>query len=66
MAKQWIQKAEKSMEKRGTKGSFGKATSKKISAAKKKGGKDEKKAVFAQNMKRIAAKRKSQHVGIAG
>ena len=57
MAK-WIQKATARMKKKGTLGSFGKATSKKIRSAKKKGGKMKKKAVFAQNMKKIAAKRK--------
>jgi hypothetical protein len=52
----WIQAAEESMEERGTKGSFGKATSKKIASAKKQGGKMAKKAIFAQNMKAIARK----------
>jgi hypothetical protein len=46
------------MEQRGTVGSFGKATPAKIAAAKKKGGKMEKKAVFAENMKKIAARHK--------
>jgi len=53
---QWIQKARQRMKKKGSEGSFGKATEKKIAAAKKKGGKAEKKAIFAQNMKKIAAK----------
>lgn len=57
----FIQKARERMEKRGTVGAFGKATPKKIAAAKKKGGKAEKRAVFAQNMKRIAQKRKRSH-----
>lgn len=57
MAKQWIQKATKKMKEKGTLGSFGKATPKKIAAAKKKGGKAEKKAIFAQNMKKIAKKK---------
>lgn len=56
MAK-WIQKARKRMEEKGTVGSFGKATPKKIAAAKKKGGKAKKKAIFAQNMKKIARRR---------
>lgn len=55
---EWIQKAERSMEARGTKGSFGKATKKKVAAGKKKGGLQKKKAVFADNMRKIAAKRK--------
>lgn len=54
----WIQKARKKMEEEGTVGSFGKATPKKIAAAKKAGGRMAKKAVFAENMKKIAAKRK--------
>lgn len=58
MAKHWIQKATAKMKEKGTLGSFGKATSKKIAAAKKEGGKEEKKAVFAQNMKRIAERKK--------
>ena len=57
MAGKWIQKAREGMEAKGSVGSFGKATPKKISAAKKKGGVMEKKAVFAENMKKIAAKR---------
>ncbi len=56
MAK-WIQKATEEMKEKGTLGSFGKATAKKISAAKKEGGVMEKKAVFAQNMKKISAKK---------
>jgi hypothetical protein len=57
MAK-WIQKATKKMKEKGTLGSFGKATPSKIAKAKKLGGKAEKRAVFAQNMKKIAAKHK--------
>ena len=56
----WIQKATAKMKKKGTLGSFGKATPKKIAAAKKKGGKAEKKAIFAANMKKIAAKHKKK------
>jgi hypothetical protein len=58
MAEQWIQKASDRMKKKGTVGAFGKATPKKIQAAKKKGGVEEKRAVFAQNMKRIAKQHK--------
>lgn len=54
----WIQKADAKMEEKGTKGAFGEATDKKISKAKKKGGLAKKRAVFAQNMKKIAAKHK--------
>jgi hypothetical protein len=54
----WIQAANKEMERKGTKGAFGKATEKKIARAKRKGGKATKRAIFAQNMKRIAKRRK--------
>jgi hypothetical protein len=54
MTEKWIQKATEKMKKKGTLGSFGKATGKKIAAGKKAGGAEEKKAVFAQNMKRIS------------
>jgi len=53
----WIKKATDKMKAKGTLGSFGKATPKKISAAKKQGGKMEKRAVFASNMKKIASKK---------
>jgi len=53
----WIQKATKRMKEKGTLGKFGKATPKKVAAAKKKGGVAKKEAVFAQNMKKIARKR---------
>jgi hypothetical protein len=52
----WIQKATAKMKKKGTLGKFGKATAKKIASAKKKGGLAKKRAIFAQNMKRIAKK----------
>jgi hypothetical protein len=57
---QWIQKATAKMKKRGTLGSFGKATAKKIKSGLKKGGKAAKKAAFAKAMKKIAAKRKKK------
>lgn len=57
MAK-FIQKAEESMERRGTKGSFGAATPGKIKAGLAAGGAMAKKAGFAKAMKSIAAKRK--------
>ena len=56
----WIKKATARMKKKGTVGSFGKATPKKIAAAKRKGGLEKKKAVFAQNMRKIAKKRKAR------
>jgi hypothetical protein len=46
------------MEEKGTVGAFGPATSKKIARAKAKGGLQKKRAVFAENMKKIAARRK--------
>ena len=61
MAKErWLQKAREGMEKKGTVGKFGRATSKKIAAGKRAGGVKKKEAVFAQNMKKIAAKRKKK------
>lgn len=54
----WIGTATEKMKEKGTLGSFGKATPKKIAAGIKKGGKAEKKAVFAKNMKKIAGKGK--------
>lgn len=59
MAK-WIQEADEEMQEKGTKGAFGKATSKKIAAGKKAGGLQKKRAVFAQTMKKIAQKRKME------
>ncbi|PWT93082.1 MAG: hypothetical protein C5B54_02455 [Acidobacteria bacterium] len=54
----FIQEANERMEEKGTVGKFGRATPKKIARAKKKGGLQKKRAVFAENMKRIAARRK--------
>ncbi len=54
----WIQNATAKMKKKGTLGKFGKATPKKIAAAKKKGGLAKKRAIFAQTMKKIAAKKR--------
>jgi hypothetical protein len=59
MAKtRWIQKATAKMKRKGTVGAFGKATKKKIAAAKKKGGLAAKRAVFAENMAKIARRNK--------
>jgi len=57
MAKRWIQVAVKKMKKKGTLGKFGKATAKKIAAARKKGGVMAKRANFAATMKKLARKR---------
>ena len=54
----FLQRARKSMEKRGTVGKFGKATAKKIQRGLAKGGKEAKRAAFAKAMKTIARKRK--------
>jgi hypothetical protein len=61
----WIGKARASMERKGTVGAFGAATPAKIARGKRAGGKEEKRAVFAQNMKRIA-ERKSSRVSRRG
>jgi hypothetical protein len=52
-----MEHAAEKMKEKGTLGSFGKATPKKIAAAKKKGGKQEKKAIFAQNAKKASHKK---------
>ena len=54
----WIQKATEKMRAKGTLGKFGRATKSKISRGKAKGGLQKKRAVFAENMRKIAAKRK--------
>lgn len=56
--KKWLQSARQSMEEKGTVGAFGPATPGKIARAKAKGGLQAKRAVFAQNMSRIAKRRK--------
>jgi hypothetical protein len=48
------------MEEKGTVGAFGKATAKNIARGKRAGGLQKKRAIFAQNMKRIAQKHKRQ------
>jgi len=58
MAKKWIQAATAKMAAKGTLGSFGKATTSKIAAAKKRGGLAKKKAIFAENMRKISRRRK--------
>lgn len=61
--KKWIQKASERMEEKGTVGAFGKATPKKIAAGKKAGGLQKKRAVFAENMRKIAQKAKKSTRG---
>jgi hypothetical protein len=46
------------MEEKGTVGAFGPATKKKVARAKAKGGLAKKRAVFAENMRKLAAQRK--------
>lgn len=58
--KPWINDAREEMKEKKTVGSFGPATSKKIAAGKKEGGVMKKKAIFAQNMKKIAAKHRME------
>lgn len=60
MADKWIQKADAKMKSKGTKGSFGKTTEKKVRAAKKEGGVMAKKAQFAENIKKIAKNREGK------
>lgn len=62
MARKWIQHAREEMERKGTVGKFGRTTARKVARAKKRGGVEEKRAVFAQNMKRIAEKRKHKRI----
>jgi len=56
-SKNWIASATARMRKKGTLGSFGKATPSHIERAKAQGGLMKKKAVFAENMRKIAHKR---------
>ena len=56
----WLAEARDRMEEKGTVGKFGKATAKKIARGKKEGGVEKKRAICAQNMKKIARKRRRQ------
>ena len=56
----FLQRARASMKRRGTEGSYGAATPKKIARDLKKGGKIARKAAFAKAMKTIAARRKKR------
>lgn len=58
MAEKFLARANASMERRGTKGSFGKATPAHIKAGLAKGGKMAKKAAFAKAMHTIAERHK--------
>jgi len=53
----FIQKAVARMKEKGTVGAFGKATPSKIARGKAEGGLMKKRAVFAENMKKIAKNR---------
>ena len=53
----WMEHAAEEMKEKGTKGSFGKATAKKIAHGKAEGGKMAKKANFAAIAKKVNAKR---------
>lgn len=59
----WLQKAREGMEEKGTVGAFGKATPKKIARGKRAGGLQKKRAVFASNMRKIAARRRGRSAG---
>lgn len=61
MSGNFIQEARERMESKGTVGKFGRATPAKIAAGKREGGVRKKEAVFAENMKKIAEKRKRRH-----
>lgn len=59
MAKRkFLQEARERMEAKGTVGLFGPATAKKIARGIKQGGIQKKRAIFAKNMRKIAARRK--------
>lgn len=53
----WIQGAVAKMKKKGTVGAFGKATPSHIASAKAQGGLQKKRAIFAENMKKISQNR---------
>jgi|HubBroStandDraft_2_1064218.scaffolds.fasta_scaffold00006_39 hypothetical protein len=59
--KKFIQKAEKRMEEKGTVGAFGPATKSNIAEGKAEGGLQAKRANFAANMRKIAARHKGRH-----
>jgi hypothetical protein len=56
----FIQEATARMKRKGTLGKFGKATPAKIAAGKRAGGVRKKEAVFAENMRKIANRRKKK------
>jgi hypothetical protein len=60
--KLWIQAAVARMKRRGTLGKFGKATPAKIARAKARGGVEAKRAIFAENMRKIAARKSGRRL----
>lgn len=56
--RKWIQAANREMERKGTKGSYGHHSEKQMNKDIRKGGKRGKKAQFAKNMRKIAKRRK--------
>jgi hypothetical protein len=60
MSEKFLQRANESMERRGTKGSFGKATPEKIKAGLKAGGARARKAAFAKAAVTIARHRRER------
>lgn len=59
--KRWLSEARAEMERKGTVGSYGHHSAKQQDRDIKKGGRIGKKALFARNMRRAAAKRKRRH-----
>jgi hypothetical protein len=63
MAEKWIQAAREEMERKGTVGSYGHHSARQQKRDIAKGGKRGKKALFAANMRKAAAKRKKRGRG---
>jgi hypothetical protein len=59
----WMEHATEKMKKKGTLGSFGKYSAKKVARKKKEGVAEKKKAVFAENVHKAAMKRKHKYHG---
>ena len=55
-----LQAAAESFRRKGTEGAFGPATQSNIARGKRAGGIEKKRAIFAENMKRIAARRRGR------
>jgi hypothetical protein len=55
-----LQAAAESFRRKGTEGAFGPATKENIARGKRAGGLQKKRAVFAENMRKLAARRRSR------